>query len=283
MADITFGDKAIGDIASLAVGAGEPILQSDDNALLVVARPPGWAIETMNLEAFLPNPRAKTGAFATNDITSFNLYVKRHRTPATIILANPEQMSLRAYLDHHEGVEEVEDTGDVIEGVAGWMRHTAIFAPRFTPAYTEWMKRNRDEITQEDFAYFLESRMGEIAEPPGADLFEIVKDLRMSVDTQFENRVNLSNGAIQLVYKENIKASVEIPTDFTLVLEPWRGAGKITVKAKLRISKPTNGIVTFRFEIAETLRDVLDDLFAGHVDEVQAATGVSVLAGTFAK
>ena len=266
-ASILFNDGALADMRSLVAAGLDPVVNED--TYLVMVRPEAWHTDTIDLERFAEHPRRKTGTFAANDIESFKFYVQAYAGAGSLIFADPDTCTLRAVIDHHHA----ED------GPPGWNQFAATFTPAWTTAALAWRRHDGRDMTQAEFATFLEQRVGEIAFPSGAELFELVLHFRRTLSADFDSRVDLSNGAIQLVYKEDVKDAVEVPTAFTIVLSPWRGASPIEATAYLRVSKPQNGKVTFSFQITEQWTEAIEALFNQMAHKVHEATAVPVVSG----
>lgn len=274
MADITFGDRAIGDLASLIEASrGKNTAQGNVDYEVV---PNGYSVVPLNFESLQDAPNRKRGTLVVRDVPSFIRYVNRHKDRGSLVLVDPKDgRTITAYLNHHEPV-------DVEEAEPGWGDHKVVLEPRWTPGWTAWQMYGDKAMTQEDFARFLDERLGEIEEPDGATLMEVATELRMNVDTEYERRTNLSNDTVQLVLRENMTTSIEIPTHFTIVLRPFDGAEAVRLPARLVVFKPdATGHVKFMWRLGEGPRIVLDEVFDKLADEIEAATVLEVLRGVW--
>ena len=180
----------------------------DIEALQLVAHSEGWIHELVDNERFLAHPRRKRGTVTLRDGMSFAQYVNAQKTPETMIFA--DGIKLTAIFNHHE-------PSSTLSELAGWNDHRAEFEMKFTPSWTAWTGFDDHWQTQQDFAEFLEERIPDIADPPGADLLEIVRTLRMKVETHWENVIVLQNDAVQMKWVDEVSTGdVKIPENITL-------------------------------------------------------------------
>lgn len=255
--------------------------------LVVLPREGGqWEVETIDLEQYAAHPRRQKGAIKVRDVASFVAYIQRHNDIGTIAFAGTDGI-ITAVLNHHEPV-------DLAEGDAGWRDHTVTLERELHTAFKAWTQRNNAWLSQEQFAEFLETRMGEIITPAGAELFEIAEFFQANTSIGFSSSKLLSNGRVQLHYTEDIAATggkegdKQVPTEFTIQLRPYRDskppeAGQpdheqFIVKAKLRY-RLQQGKVSFMFILGEELESFMDALHDDVIREVAEATGITVLRG----
>lgn len=246
----------------------------EHNGVPYVVIPDDSHVEIVDVERFQDEPNRKRGQLNFHDIDSFIHYVNKHKSPKTLTLVDLTRASILAALDHHG-----PDT-------PGWGEHQARYEPRWTPAWTAWTGFDDKWQTQQDFAEFLEDRLGEIATPDGAQLLEIAQNLRMKLNVRFDSSKVLSNGTVQLTYHEELesaggaKGDLKVPEYFTLVLKPFDDAAPVHIEARLRITPPSrDGEVRFMFKMGEQVRRVKEDQIAAMVARVEEATDLVVLNG----
>jgi len=273
MVDLTEA-RAIGDYAQQAMKAQEL------NGVPYVTLPDGHMIAIPDTEKYEPNPRRKRGEAVLREAASFKAYVIRHATEASVIFADIDCLTFHAILDHHEGV--VGDIDCVInEGKAGWASHTATLQLTKTRQWIAWMSLNQRVLSQEQFADFIDERITEIAEPEGAKLAEMVRNLHIRLDTTWENVINPYDDTVKLVWKEEMKTgTVEVPRQLQLVMAPLEGTKAVTITAKLKINKPNaQGKVGFVISFGDEARQALELEFAAALGEIAEATKVPVFQG----
>lgn len=267
--------RDIEEFTKLVETAREPFFH---HGVPVAIVPEGYTMWPLETEKYQDTPNRRRGKLVVRDVASFVVYVNRHRDAGSLVLVDPgEGRRITAYLNHHEPAENGID-----EPLPGWGDHIVVFEPRLTPGWTGWTGMGDTWMNQESLAEFLEERIGEIAEPDGATLVEIATQLKLTIGTEYERAINLTNGQIQLVYKENIQTSIEIPTHFTISVKPFDGAEAVTLHARLRIRKPdAKGEVFFMWKLGEAVRFELDRVYDKLAQEIQVATEVSVLRGSW--
>lgn len=244
-----------------------------------------WTVDVTDLEKYAEHPRRKKGAIKVRDVASFVAYIKRHKNDGTIAFAADGVVS--AVLNHH-------DAFVLSEGEAGWRDHTITLEREFHTAFKAWTTRSNQWMAQDTFAEFLETRMGEIITPAGAELFEIAEFFQANTAIGFSSSKLLSNGRVQLHYTEDIAATggkegdKQVPTEFTIQLRPYRDskppeAGQpdheqFIVKAKLRY-RLQSGKVSFMFILGEELESFMDALHDDVIREVELQASITVLRG----
>jgi len=227
--------------AILAAGASlaEP---KNINGIPVVLAPEGYQVR--QLIELAPQPARKTGFPQLTDLSSFIAYVRKFKTPETVIfISGTKTPEIKAIFDYN---------GDK----PGWSHHGVIFKFAATEEYLAWlgvgkMNSNRvvDTISQEAFVEFLEDFIHTIADPDGATLKEICANLQATREQNISNVFNTQNGDVQVVFAENTtikgaKKDMTIPSVITLGLSPFLGMPpyKVELRLKTRIKE---GKLTF--------------------------------------
>jgi uncharacterized protein YfdQ (DUF2303 family) len=133
-------------------------------------------------------------------------------------------------------------------------------------------------MDQASFAQFLEDNIPDIAEPAGAKLVELARTLEAKTDVQFDSHIRAENGAHRFVYIENVTASssgtsgkIDVPPEFTLVLQPFEGSKTYDIKARLRY-RITSKKLALWFELVR-LQDVLKEAFDDELMKITAEVG----------
>jgi len=218
--------------------------------------------------------RRKIGTIDLHQQGDFIAYVTRHREERSLIVADLNG-AMTCYFDHHDPV------GDGDAGWGGRGEHSAEFVPRRTRSWEDWSKSNQRWLSQQEFLEFIDRRMGDILEPDGADLREIVEFFRVHTEIGFESGRNLTNGNVSLRWAEESNATggqnLEVPTRFKVLIKPYRDLDDsqiFDVELRWRISKPA---VTFGFLLPEAVEDFIDTINERRRVEVNGATNVPVL------
>jgi len=231
--------------------------------------------ELASLEAFLPRPLRIREEVSLQDTDSFNAYVNDFRVPdASRIFFNGDEEQFVAVLDYHDA----EDPS--------WCGHQANFKPRRSEEFKTWMASNRKQMTQVDFARFLEENMPDVVEPDSAELLQVALTFEAKRSVEFSSGVRLANGQIQFQFDETIrgtaqKGTIEIPEQFVLGISIHVNgpAYRIPVRLRWRLQESK---LAFWYEIVRPHR-FIEDALREIVQRVTVDTGISVLAGSRAK
>jgi uncharacterized protein YfdQ (DUF2303 family) len=268
MGDINLETEA-GQVAELALASVAPLPDGHGSVVL----PDGYTIKQFDDEKFNDSPRRKRGAVTVRDLNSLIIYVQRHADDHSIVLLDPDRRTFTAYLNHHAAIGK---------GNPGWADHLACYQPRFTQAWTDWTGHAEKWLEQETFGLLLETRITEIAEPDGATVLGAAENFRAHINVTFRSGKKLSNGLVQFEYiEEEQVGEFKMPSELTLLLKPFDGGEDVELKAKLDYSLRQGKPPVFRLRLGDAPRYLLDRAFDEMAEKVSAATGVSVLKGTW--
>lgn len=227
--------------------------------------------EVKDLESFLPRPLRIRQEIALQDTDSFIAYVKEFMTGATQILFDVREETFTAVFDYHE-----------IDKPA-WCDHHANFKPCRGVEFQTWMAKNRQQMTQVDFARFLEDNMPDIVEPSSAELLQVALTFEAKKSVEFSSGVRLANGQIQLQYDEVIrgaaqKGTIEVPEKFVLGIPIHTNgpAYRITVRLRWRLQ---DGKVVFWYEIVRPHK-FIEDALKEISQRIATETAVPLLTGS---
>ena len=272
------GPTVIGDVAAaLAAGGalGEPrtAIQLPDPA---GGEPGVYTVvpkdyEVKDLEAFLSRPLRIKQEVILYDTDSFISYVKEFMTGATLILFDVPEETFTAAFDYHE-IDK-----------PSWCDHSARFKPRRSVEFQTWLDSNRKQMTQVEFARFLEDTQPDIVEPPAAELLQVALTFEAKKSVEFSSGVRLANGQIQFQYDEVVrgtaqKGTIEIPSEFVLGI-PIHANGpayRIAVRLRWRLAE---GKVVFWYEIVRPHR-LIEHALKEISQKIAGDTGVPLLAGS---
>jgi uncharacterized protein YfdQ (DUF2303 family) len=187
------------------------------------------------------------------------------------IFFDQEHEAFQVIIDYHGG-----------NGEPGWCEHIAGFVARRSEEFKAWMLQNKKQLTQVDFARFLEDNLPDIVEPEGATLLEVALTFEAKKDVEFASGVRLQNGQIQFQYNEVIrgaaqKGTLEVPEQFVLGIPIHVGgpAYRIPVRFRWRLHE---GKAVFWYEIVRPHRYV-EDALREIRERIGQETGLDVLAG----
>lgn len=225
-----------------------------------------------DLEHLLPSPARVRAAVAFEDAASFGRYVKDWKgADITQLFASPRSRSITAQLDYH---------GDV--DTPSWCDHTATLALPLSTEWLRWTSQDGKSMTQAAFAEFLEDNLPDIAEPEGAEVMQAAQHLEAKKSVAFKSGINLTNGAAQLTYDEQVESkgrgSITIPTRFVLGVPVFERGKLYRLAARLRYRIHEDRL-TFAYHL-DRPHKVLEGAFSDVLEEVQKATGLEALLGS---
>ena len=277
MARDSYGNQTdlqwIGDMqAAIAAGAalGDPRSPCvDEKAGVFTVVPKDYRVE--DLGSYLPRPLRIAQNVLLHDTDSFIAYVNGFKLPGpSRIFFDGEEEQFMAILDYHE------------TETPAWCDHTALFKPRKSVEFETWMGSNRKQMTQVDFARFLEENMPDVVEPNSAELLQVALTFEAKKSVEFSSGVRLNNGQIQFQYDEVVrgtaqKGTIEIPEQFVLGISIHVNgpAYRIPVRLRWRLQE---GKVAFWYEVVRPHR-FIEDALKEIRDRVAKETGLALLAG----
>jgi uncharacterized protein YfdQ (DUF2303 family) len=234
--------------------------------------PSGYVIRS--LEEYMARPLRVRQEVVLHDADSFIAYLKDFAvSPGTRIFFEGERDSEEfvAVIDYHE---------DAVQ--ANWCDHAVRYVCRRSVEFQTWMAHNRKQMTQVDFARFLEENMPDVVEPPSAELLQVALTFEAKKSVEFSSGVRLNNGQIQFVYDEVVrgaaqKGTIEIPEQFVLGISIHENgpAYRIPVRLRWRLQ---DGKVVFWYEVVRPHR-FIDDAVKEIRERVVKDTGIAVLTG----
>ena len=263
-------DKAI----NKGLAATEPAPVGDFGEARVV--PMGAAVQIDDVRRFEAKPRTRKGEWAFVDVDSTVNYVQRYMTDNTLVYAvdphgDGEKMLRRRQTSLIEVMIDDHPTDDTSA-----REHKATMVLRSTEAANRWGNALEGSLSQEQFLDLIVDGLGEIADPPGADLRDLVSDLHAIRTAEVESVIRTGGeGAIKVT--ENVKlhagpgTEVKFPESMTVVFQPFVDT-EDTATLELRIRPNVLGSkVSFNLSCAG-----LDNALATIAYRVAQAFGTAV-------
>ncbi len=273
----TKGPVEIGDVQSaIAAGAalGEPRTVPTElpGAGVFTVVPKDYAVK--DLESFLPRPRRIQQQVWLYDTDSFISYVKEFMSGSTLIFFDAQQEEFNAAFDYHE-IDK-----------PSWCEHQATYKPRRSVEFETWMGVNRKQLTQVEFARFLEENLPDIAEPKSAELLEAALRFEAKKNVTFSSGMRLDNGQIQFQYDEDVrntpqKGTIELPAQIVLGISVHMNgpAYRISVRLRWRLQ---DSKLCFWFEIVRPHKFV-EDALSEIRQRIEKETAIPLLVGSTEK
>ena len=219
------------EIAAMQTRAAQPFVVDGLSRIVVngqvVTVPPG------NHSQYAPTPVRISQKVEVRDAASFLAYWGLYSDANSRAFANRDTNQVVAILDYHEvGTEAVEQS-------PRWGVHSLTLQLRYTEEWETWTKKNGEQMTQAEFAEFIEDNGPDIIEPKAAAMYEMASNLQAKREVEFAQAVQLSNGQTQFAYREEIKGTwgngtVQVPTAFKIAIPVYEGQRAVEIMARLR-------------------------------------------------
>jgi uncharacterized protein YfdQ (DUF2303 family) len=191
-------------------------------------------------------------------------------THRPVIFADRDTMTIKAYLDYHH------------DDQPRWLNHTAKVAFKNSHQFDRWKRVNGQQMTQEQFALFLDEVINDIAQPAGAEVLSFAENLEATSTQVFKAAVKLASGETNYTFTDarDGDVSTKIVERFTIGIPIWQGGEKVAIEARLfhRIvdnkdkDGAPNGTKSLRFWFTlRHLDEIIDTLFAEEVTFLRTA------------
>lgn len=239
----------------------------NDDGIPYTVIPEDYRVQS--LEKMLDAPVRKRGKIALNDAKSFIAYFNKHDFASTIYgQINPPRFL--AVIDDHGKSD------------AGWREHLAEYKCPLSDEWTTWVRSNTRQMTQAEFAKFIEDNLPDVVTPPGADMLEISRSLEAKKKVNFASGIRLQNGQTELTYEEEIqgtaaKGKLQIPEIFSLGIPVLDGGPRYKVDARLRY-RINEGRLAFWYDLVRHHK-VLEDAVMDVWKEISDQTKREILNG----
>ncbi len=227
--------------------------------------------QVQDLEHLQLAPTRKRGIVSLRDTGSFITVVNADKTPSTRLYGSYTNPQFMAVFNDHA------DTP------AGWQDHRAVYACPTSVEWKTWTAQNGKQMSQVDFAQFIENNLPDVADPPAADMLEISRSLEAKKKVNFASGIRLANGQNELTYEEEVsgtaaKGKLQVPELFTIGIPVLEGGHRYAVQARLRYRIQDGGRLTIWFELVRPHK-ILEDAVHAVWIEIQDKTGLTVLNG----
>lgn len=256
-------DKAITELVRLGRVTGDPKL-AEDGALPYAIIPQDCKVEDLGrliYNDFSPAPVRVKNLVVVPDAESFKDYWSLFSDANSRAFANEAQNAVNAILDYHGAT-----------GVGPrWGQHKLMLKLETSEEWQTWTANNNKQMTQEQFAEFLEDNAPDITVPNAATMLEIARTFQCSTDVHFKRGIRLQNGQVQLDYNEVVNGvagengQIQIPERFTVTIPVFVRAEAKPMEARLRYRVP-NGKLAIWYSLwrpDEVRREAFRDTIAG--------------------
>lgn len=245
--------------------------------------PAGYQLHLEDVREHEDTPRAKAGVFSFVGVRSFAAYVNRYRLVDSLAwVKDLYGVGVKALTQDTRVVEVVFDELPTDEEAGGDNRvHRAWLVLRPTAAARRWGAVLDHPVDQETLIDVLTDGVGEIADPPAAELQDLARDLH-SIRTTAVSQVVRTGGEGRIELSENVELragrgrQVTFPETVIVMFRPFAAHGDLfTIDVKVK-AQVRDGRVMFTLT-APALDDQLAHLIGGIAGEVAEATGLDPL------
>jgi len=248
---IEFEDYRGGDAAELALVVelteqladmqAAPIHRDDDAGYVVM--PDGRVIDWTERRG---RPVRRRGSVALDTPEALADYVARYRVAETMGYASRSSGTITVVInDHPQSGPDDTATG----AVAGWRDNRAHLRLTESDEWAEWIRYDGTLRSQQAFGELIDSLAHTIITPDAATMLEIAQSLTAKRSVDFSSRSRLDNGDMSFRFEEDTtlragrgQNTIEIPTQFVILVRVWEGTNPVEVTARLRIRPGREGV-----------------------------------------
>jgi uncharacterized protein YfdQ (DUF2303 family) len=227
--------KAASEVVTVSVDKPRPGLPNHIPALL--NRQSGALSGVAELfEKYRTFPEFRTGTAHVTTLESFTELVNRHKGDYSAIFGNADwqKPSLTAVIDYH-ATSEMDHQPD-------FLKHRIHYQFPLSEEWTAWMRINKEELSQTEFAEWIEDHIAECSSP-GIDEIEAYREmfntkiaypnelmglsrgLTIMADIRVKNAVTLQTGEGQINFEEAHKDTggnaISVPGIFIIAVPPF--------------------------------------------------------------
>lgn len=290
--------KQFGDVEGIEVDDSPDGLEY---APQVVSVPEGRTLESLKpfIDELRTRPERKRGTSTLTTIDSFVAQVNRSKDGDTVIfadVANRSDPKLLAVFDYNQKGPE---------GQARFGQHRALYKFPVSDQWKAWTAKPLENLSQVDFAEFLENRIMDVTDPSDMDpegkgtlatfcrqlgitlaspqrLMELSRGLTVHADHRVIQNVNVGTGEAQIQFAEEHKdaagAPIKVPGGFAVCIPVFLGGAPYNIPVRLRY-RVKDGQVRWTLQ-PQRLDVVWDDAVTEAVNAVTTKTELTTLVGT---
>lgn len=292
--------QAAADLGARSQGAELVVIESSEQlvglpkavpALLTRGATPGISSVAPLLEAFRIHPKRKQGTAIIQTLESLVDLTNRHKTDHSAVFVNLDwkKPSMTTVIDYHEAANG---------GIADYCTHRLHYDFPLSEEWKIWLEKDGKFIEQEEFAYFLEDRIPDLASPSEIDIVNFQRDFsctvavpsqlvelsrKMHVNVESKVKVNhtLQSGERQLQWEESHVGAdgkpITVPGMFILSIPPFFMGEKVRIPVRLRY-RVSGGSVHWAYQIYRPDVIITDHLMHS-VAEINEKTALPCFAG----
>ena len=149
----------------------------------------------------------------------------------------------------------------------------------FDPQFEQWIKNLGKEMSQTQFAAFIEDNASTVVQPDAAGLVKMAMQLEGTVNAKFVAKRSLDRGDVTLHYSEEQSAGdVTVPSTLSISLPVFLGGTVSFITIRIGYKVQPGGNVVFWLRSPE-LKKVLREAAESVISDIKASTMVDVWTG----
>ena len=224
----------------------------------------------------LAAPRFLVASPTFHDPAAFVAYVNDFKDTRSRIFYSQDGKAV-AVIDYHDDVGDAPAHGD----------HLAHLGLIRSPEWLAWSRNSEKQMTQQEFAEFLEDNLLDIIVPADTDgpdaaaMMEVAEGLNATSNSTFRQATNQANGSVNFAWQEDVQGSVgagrSVPKVFHVGLRPFMGCNPYPVQCMLRY-RVSGGKLSLHFK-ALRLEQITESALDGVVAKIAEGTGIAPALG----
>lgn len=263
---------------TLELGSARAGVIPVQNGIPYALVPQGYTLQSLDAQIYnerAERPQRIVQGVVVDEAESFLKYWELFADGDSQAFAMAAENRVSGVLDYHESSLE--------EPNPRWRKHWVTLALTPSDEWKEWTGSNKKQMTQADFAEFLEDHAPDITDPSAATFIDAARDLRANTEVLFESKVTAQNGSVSFGYKETTTGSmgtagkIEIPERFKISVQVYLGMPRVDVEARLRY-RVNSGKLTMWYDLYR-VSYVQRMAFEGVVAKIQEGIGRKVFIG----
>lgn len=269
---------------------------NDDVEAPLLILPAGLTAHSVkqHLDEYRTAPERRKGRANLGDIASFVAHAKRFADSGSALFANasPSSPTLTSVLDYHF---------DGADGMPRFCEHRGVYAFPLSDEWQAWTSRNGKQMTQADFAAWVEDRITDVIDPAQAGegargfaeaagvsfaspskVLELSRGLSVRATQRVQNATNTTTGEASIVFVSTHEAEqggpLKVPGAFLIGIPVFRGEGPYQIAVRLRY-RVRDGSISWFCEMYRADR-VFDFAFREACELARTQTGLPLFVGT---
>lgn len=274
-----------------------PVPGVSDKEVTVIVKSNGAAgmkIESIKpfLEEYRTKPARIIGMSQHSEVESFIAHMNQFKAEQSVYFADRGNLSLLAFYDYHQ-----KDKPDNLG-------HRAKFAPKKSRQLTVWSTKDKETMSQADFAHFIENNILDLCDVPPAGgvgtttytdiakqlnttiaspnkILELARGLSIHEASTAKSHINITTGEVTLEYTtshaDGTGKKLALPGLFLIAVPVFENGALYRVLVRLRY-RLQDGKVRWWYELYQ-LDASIDDAFNEVVAKVSKETSVTLYRG----